>query len=288
MKRICSLFAALCLLLLLTVTAFGDMGPKAQLTVRVKYPPKEAYYLDLLYEGEDDDLHDNLGDDRARLDESLLEKMENARPEGWCLALVDGTMAPCWGDPAGEVQSDGTVTHTFSYFGVPDTYRIQLVTASGDVYQSETYTRHVLQSTVTLDWETGQVTAPSSVGAYALQFLSTCLPTLVIEGLLLLAFGYRFKENWKLFLTVNILTQLLLTAVLGTALITGGPTFVYALYLPLEAGIMALEALIYWKFLTGRSKKRAVCYAVAANAASYLAGAMLASYQFHLICNTLK
>ena len=53
MKRF---FRILCLLtlslLLLTVTALADMGPKSKLTVKVKNAPQEPYYLDLLAEGD--------------------------------------------------------------------------------------------------------------------------------------------------------------------------------------------------------------------------------------------
>lgn len=37
---------------LLTVSAFADTGPKAQLKVLVKNAPEEPYYLDLLEKGE--------------------------------------------------------------------------------------------------------------------------------------------------------------------------------------------------------------------------------------------
>lgn len=37
---------------LLTVSAFADTGPKAQLKVLVKNAPEEPYYLDLLEKGD--------------------------------------------------------------------------------------------------------------------------------------------------------------------------------------------------------------------------------------------
>ena len=43
--------------------------------------------------------------------------------------------------------------------------------------------------------------------AYALQFLCMLLPTLLIEGVLLLAFGYRSRRSWLVFLLVNLVTQ---------------------------------------------------------------------------------
>ena len=37
---------------IMSMTAFADMGPKPQLTVKVENPPQEVYWLDLLAEGD--------------------------------------------------------------------------------------------------------------------------------------------------------------------------------------------------------------------------------------------
>ena len=43
---------------------------------------------------------------------------------------------------------------------------------------------------------------------YVLQFLATFVPTILVEGILLLLFGYGTqRRNWLRFLTVNLLTQ---------------------------------------------------------------------------------
>ena len=39
-------------MMLLTVSALADSGPKAQLTVKVENAPSEPYYLDLLEKGD--------------------------------------------------------------------------------------------------------------------------------------------------------------------------------------------------------------------------------------------
>lgn len=278
------LLAALALSLALCVTAFGDMGPKDRLRVVVENPPEGAYYLDLLYEGDDArQLYENLpSEQRAALDETLLQKLADSAPEGWLLTQLDGTAAPCWGDIVGQARPDGSREHVFSYFGLPNTYRILLVTEDGAAVLTDAYTRPALQSTVYLDGVTGQVRTPSAAAAYGMQFLSTCLPTLVIEGVILCLFGC-FKKNWRIFLLANVATQIVLTAVLGTAMIRGGYLFQYVFYIPLELGIMAAEAAVYaWRF-KGCTKKRAVVYAVAANAASYGIGALLAAQQFTLL-----
>ncbi len=60
-----------------------------------------------------------------------------------------------WGNLIGEADSERMV-HKFGYVGVPDTYRIILVTKSGNVSVSKVYTREALQSSITFDYATGK------------------------------------------------------------------------------------------------------------------------------------
>ena len=83
---------------LLTVSAFADTGPKAQLKVLVKNAPEEPYYLDLLEKGDyqghtygsgdGDDTYSGLDwsyseEEIAALDDELLDALRAAVPEGW-------------------------------------------------------------------------------------------------------------------------------------------------------------------------------------------------------------
>ena len=190
---------------LLTVSAFADTGPKPQLTVKVTNPPEELYYLDLLAEGD----WEHAGDadysgldwsyseeEIAALDSGLLDALRAAVPDSWHACTAEGSNgAPMWGDLLGEDAGNGTRLHTFGYVGVPDTYRILLVTQSGETWLSDTCTRHSLQSSVTVDWASKTVDLPPVWAAYLLQFLCTLLPTLLIEGALLFIFGYRSKKK---------------------------------------------------------------------------------------------
>ena len=175
-------------LLLLTTTAFADMGPKSQLIVRVKNPPKEPYYLDILTENTKPigQLHNYEREALAELDPILLETLLSAIPDGWHGCLSQGVEgAPMFGKliPG----TDGS--HHFSYHGVPWTYRILMVTQSGEVFLSDVQERTVLQSSATVDWPGTTLTTPPTWVGYLLQFLATFLPTLLVEGLLLLAFA---------------------------------------------------------------------------------------------------
>ena len=219
---------------LLTVSAFADTGPKPQLTVKVTNPPEELYYLDLLAEGD----WEHAGDadysgldwsyseeEIAALDSGLLDALRAAVPDDWHACTAEGSNgAPMWGDLLGEDAGNGTRLHTFGYVGVPDTYRILLVTKSGETWLSDTCTRRSLQSSVTVDWASKTVDLPPVWAAYLLQFLCTLLPTLLIEGALLFIFGYRSRKSWRSFLLVNLVTQGGFAAYLAVSVMQTAPT----------------------------------------------------------------
>lgn len=220
-KSLRTLVCALLASLALTTFAFADNGPKPQLIVRVKNAPQEPYYLDLLAKGdwdaEDgnriDGIDWNYDGKEDTLDPDLLALLRDNVPAGWHACVAQGTTgAPMWGELYAEgTDASGNALHWFGYVGVPSTYRIILATESGKVWVSDILNRRVLQSSVTVNWsdDTSAVTVsvPSTIPGYLLQFVATLVPTLLIEGALLLLFRYSWKKNWEAFLLVNVLTQ---------------------------------------------------------------------------------
>lgn len=278
---------------LLTVSAFADTGPKPQLTVKVTHPPEELYYLDLLAEGD----WEHAGDadysgldwsyseeEIAALDSGLLDALRAAVPDGWHACTVEGTNgAPMWGDLIGS-DAGGVRLHSFRYHGVPDTYRIILVTKSGESWVSGVLHRATLQSSATVDWAARTANAPSPAMAYALQFLCTLLPTLLIEGLLLFAFGYRSKRSWLVFLLVNLVTQGGFAVYLAVTVLNHGVSgWSLIFYIPIEVIITLVELLLYRRLLTEKNKARAAVYAIAANLCSAVFGLWLIDPLWHFI-----
>ena len=271
--RRCALFCLTAFLL--AGTAYADFGPKPQLTIRVENAPGELYYLDLLAEGElkggwtgpSWDVEQAM--ERGEIDLELMDVLCAAVPEGWHACAAQGTGgAPIYGGLTGE---DGI--HTFGYVGVPRAYRVLIVTKSGEVWMSETYQREVLQTTITVDWAAKTVKLPPLWGLYAVQFLCTLLPTLLIEGALLLLFRFDWRKNRRPFLIVNLVTQWALSVFLSVfGLQNGvGPMFLI-LFVPAELVIAFLEAGLYKKYLQGQSRRRAAVYGLTANAVSAAAG----------------
>ena len=158
MKRLLHLLPPLCLaVLLLTTSALADVGPEHQLTVRVVNAPEEPYYLDLLFPGnyESQISHavsypgldwNYTPEEIAALDQDLLDALRSTVPEGWCAAVAEGGNAPIRSKlSAGGKDTDGNPFHPFSGM-LPDTYRLLLVTESGETFLSDTHSRRTLQA----------------------------------------------------------------------------------------------------------------------------------------------
>ena len=285
--------------MLLTVSALADSGPKAQLTVKVENAPSEPYYLDLLEKGDyqghtygsgdGDDTYSGIDwsysdEERAALDDELLDALRAAVPEGWHACTAQGTNgAPMWGDLIGE-PIGSTRLHIFGYHGVPDTYRILIVTKSGESWVSDTLHRATLQSSVTVDWAAKTVSVPPAVVAYALQFLCMLIPTLLIEGVLLYVFGYRSKKSWKRFLLVNLITQGGFAVYLAVTVLNHGVSgWSLLFYIPIELVITLAEVLLDRWLLTEKGKGRAMGYAIVANIHSATVGLLLIDPLWKLI-----
>lgn len=285
MKRQKLLLAALisCLLVIvLPATSYADMGPKDELTVYVENPPNEVYYLDLLTQNSSS--YNNFHEDgeREALDKKMVALLYGYGNEGWMPALVEGTGVPMWGNLIGEADSERMV-HKFGYVGVPDTYRIILVTKSGNVSVSGVYTREALQSSITFDYATGKAVVPSIFLLYFLQFGWTFVITLLAEGVILCLFGFKLKENWNVFFLTNLLTQIVLTGTVGATLIKSGMFSAHLVQFPVEIAILVFEVLVYKHFLVGNSNKSKITYGIVANLVSWLGGFFLLNYVFQFL-----
>jgi hypothetical protein len=248
------------------------MGPKPSLTIIIKNAPAEPYYLDLLIQKKG--TYDNLGESRKSLDPTMLGLLKSKESEGWFPALVDGTAMPLWANLTGESFKD-TRIHAFNYVGVPTVFRIIIVTESGKVTVSDTIHTHLFQNTITYDPQFGKLTLPDVSAAYLRQFISTFIPTFLIEGLILLLFQLGSKRNFITILIVNFITQLFMTAIVGSYLQSQGMLSALIVLMLIEPVILIAEALIYRVYLEKGTKFKYVAYAIAANLASWFAGLMV-------------
>ena len=98
--------------------------------------------------------------------------------------------------------------------------------------------------------------------------------TLLIEGILFWAFGFRQKYSWGMFFVINILTQLGLNLLIGGA---GMDSYVLFFYWILE-GIICIAEAVAFPLALEEHRRRAIPYAILANLASmFLGGLMIAN-----------
>ena len=100
--------------------------------------------------------------------------------------------------------------------------------------------------------------------------------TLLVEGLIFFAFGFRGKRSWIVFFAVNLVTQGWLNYIINSGAFSNG-YWVLGLYLA-ELVIFIAEAIVFP--LATKEKKKWLCllYALAANTASLIAGLLLIRY----------
>jgi len=196
--------------------------------------------------------------------------LANYRVDGWVPALVHGTDIPLFGKLTGTRQGSDMI-HTFSYFGTPEHFKIIIITPDNQIVVSGELERKAYQLKLTYDYATGDTSQRSIVVSYLRQFFATLIPTLIIEGLCLLLFGFSLRRSYRPFLLVNLATQIFLTATLGTAAITQGIFAAYLLALPLELVIIIAESIAFALLLKEHSKGRRIGYAITANLISLIA-----------------
>lgn len=101
------------------------------------------------------------------------------------------------------------------------------------------------------------------------------LLTLLIEGLVFFAFGYRSKASWQVFAIVNLITQVSLNLLfLGESSVNDSyfNTVMLLFYAFAEILVFLVEGVLFRLLLKEHSGVRAFLYALAGNSASLLAG----------------
>ncbi len=102
---------------------------------------------------------------------------------------------------------------------------------------------------------------------------SRVILTLLIEGTILLLFGFREKRTWLWFLAINLLTQGFLNIALSRAPIFY-PYWVFGMFI-YECLILFAEIIVYLLLVEEQSRLKRLLYVITANIASFFIGAKL-------------
>jgi hypothetical protein len=260
---------ALCALLLPSA-ASADFGPKPSITITAKNMPDTPCYMDLLVNYPAEGTMPNIVDE-SEYDPGMLKILKEYNKNGWRAAMVTGTMPPLIGDIRCRL-TEGASTNTFSYMGVPDFFKIIVVSSDGNVVVSNEIRRKAFKSSVTFDYSAGRAKENPIIFAYLFQFLVTCAATLIIEGIFLRIFRFSLKQNWRPFLLINLITQVLLTLIIFTSAYFEGPMAAITWYAAFEAAVLVIEAVLFAVCLKQHSILRRVLFALSANLSGLFIG----------------
>lgn len=270
-QRLFAFFLLAALFFALPLTAYADAGPKPSVRVGFSPAPQQRCYGTLLSSTA------STGPSSVWDGSSEHARYEEGEEEIW-QAFVD------YQDPDGfyflqeiwDCSEAGLLDWTYY---PPGTFKILLYFPdSGQFWTSPVYERYAFDSYFTVDLtraENGVFTAEKTYDFTweILSMLARMALTLAVELLLALLFGYRSARQLRIVTLVNVCTQLGLNLLINLANWQAGLFAFLLAYFGLELVVFAVEAVLYARLLTpGRSGKKAVLYALAANALSFWAG----------------
>lgn len=258
--------------ILLSGTAFADIGPKPSVVVDFTGLEGRTFYATLLSEkastgpwSEGGEYIDWMGDPKAfdafaAYEDSggfhflswMQDCTENHRLE-WTYYPPQRFKVLLYFPQEGELLAGGEIYERYAF----DSY-FTIDVADGIFYGRESYD---------FRWET-------------ISLLCRILLTIAIElAVAWVAFGFREKRQIRLICLTNLFTQTALHILLNIADYRGGAMFGMFCYILLEILIFAVEGAIYARYLRDAEKKmHPYRYAFAANLSSFCVGLLLAEW----------
>ncbi len=274
------------LIFLFTIIPFftvrADFGPKRTLDVEV-LGVDQPYHIELLMKG-------TLPEGDALVEaRSLIADAYSDYPTMLFTFELNGYVPASlllpWGSRYQSPQEDYFI---YSY-NPPSEFKVMLIFSDGHYVISRRIQTSLFNSKVTFDLRgvsltedlvhVGAIDEVFPIQTMTLELALRIVGTIFIEIIVLFLFGYVQKKSYRFVGLVNLSTQLLLTGFMFAAKYFYYPIFgeIFVLIIG-EIFIFAAEIIIYRFYLTEKSKKRAMLYAIVANAI-----ALLASYSVMIL-----
>ena len=145
-KLVLAAFVCVVLLLSTVISVSADLGPKPEIWIKLENAPAK-YYMDLLvdYDGEYKNLYE---EEIKSFDENMWNALSAYTDNGWYPALAHGTNVPLFGTIVPGENNESV----FSYWGVPDRFRVIVVDGDGNVKTSGIIEKKYYQEHISLDY----------------------------------------------------------------------------------------------------------------------------------------
>lgn len=287
-----------CFLLVFTVFpvfAYADTGPKPSVHVMFEGLGDELCYATLLsrYDSTGPSSAWDGNEETARHNENEYYSYEVLGYDDWRAFVeyedTDGFyfLQEAW-------QVNETKELAWTYYP-PDEFKVLLYfPESGTFAVSDICKRYAFDSYFTVDMRNSDVgsidyneelSSNKRLDAYRsynfrrelVSLFARIIITVIIELAVALLFGYTKRKQLLLLAGVNFATQIILNVLLNIINYNSGQTAYVIFYILFEFIVFVIEAWVYHRYLdrfgTGkRSGKRAIFYALTANALSFAAG----------------
>lgn len=284
-RRWRSLFICVLLLSALFLPARADIGPKPSVHVAFTGGAGETFYATLLSR------RSSTGPASAwdGISEYSHWKHEEAGRPVWeaFVAYEDADgyyFLQEWWD------SSETGTLDWTYYP-PNPFKVLLYFPEQDAYcVSPIYERYAFDSYYTASitgWQSGTLTLEKDYpyGWELVSLAARCVLTIALELGLAFLFGFRERRVLRFLAEVNVVTQVGLNVGLNLINYHAGSMAFTGAFVLLEVAVCAAEGWLYARRIPrisgrldekGRLRRRAVCYAAAANVLSFGVGLWLA------------
>lgn len=255
-------------------TAEADAGPKPSITVIAENMPGDLSYMDLLVDYECEGVDERFLDPEV-YDRELVSMLAAYDKDGWNpVTICDGGLV--FGDIECVVEDGGCTMH-YGYM-VPDRFKIIVVSKNGDTVVSNVIDRKLFESRVLFDYETGKAKEKAVMPSVAGQFAISLPLTLILEGMVLLLFGFSIRKNLVVFLAMNTFTQIILAAAVTVGMLLMGLFGAYLVYVMSEIVILILEGVVFGLALKEHGFGRRVVFSITANVVSFAAGIAILAF----------
>lgn len=259
-------------IMMLFILVFGtisnaDMGPKPSITLKLENIDSDQYLIDFLTdfneaEGKKDwynsyEYYYDYGKEPSFKEEPIYLYNDN----GWmATTLRDGLL---WGS----IQGNEERIHEFTYFGVPNVFKIIIQMPDGSLKVSETIKRNDFNARYVVDVETMEVIDGVSyfekgwvVFNDVMTYVIPAIVTVIVELLIAKKFMELTSKNKLLIIFTNLITNILLQLAL---------VYINTMYVDVfsvgEIVVILVELILYLMLLEKTEKKKVIIYTILAN-----------------------
>ena len=233
------------LLFLLPITVLADTGPKPTINVTLKNINSTNYKIDLLSDFSDkkEDI-DGIVDYYSKYKDEPIYKYHE---KYWYATTLRNFLLH------GSIEGNENRSHTFTYFGVPNKFKVIVQMPDGSIRVSRLLEKNAFDYDVTIDVNDMKVVNENN-DIDIFNYIKILLITVIIEFLIALLF--KTKKYYVIIIT-NIITNTLLQFVMFK-------NSNILLFLMFEIIIFISELFIYLRFID-INKKKLLLYTLLAN-----------------------